>query len=123
MLKLRKCEIMIEFLQNNIASLIVILVILLGMFIGIKAGYEKQVKQFLLYLVIKAEKEFGGSTGELKFAAVASWIYEKLPSIARIFISSADIEDLIEDAVIVMKKYLAENEKAKAIVENTVEQK
>lgn len=114
---------MVEFLQNNMASLILILVVLIGMFVGIKAGYEKQIKQFLLYLVIKAEKEFGGSTGELKFAAVASWIYEKLPSVARIFISSNDIEELIEDAVVIMKKYLAENEKAKAIVENTIKQK
>ena len=110
---------MVEFLQNNMGNMIVILVVLVCMFIGIKAGYEKQIKQFLLYLVIKAENEFGGSTGALKFSAVASWIYEKLPSVARIFVSSADIEDLIEDAVIAMKEYLAENESAKAIVEQT----
>ena len=110
---------MVEFLQNNMGNMIVILIVLVCMFIGIKAGYEKQIKQFLLYLVIKAEKEFGGSTGALKFSAVASWIYEKLPSVARIFVSSADIEDLIEDAVILMKEYLAENESAKAIVEQT----
>lgn len=108
---------MINFLQNNMANMIVILIVLIGLFIGIKAGYEKQIKQFLLYLVVKAEKEFGGKTGELKFAAVASWIYEKLPAIARIFISSDNIEELIEEAVELMKKYLAENENAKAIVE------
>lgn len=107
---------MIEFLNANIYSFIAILIVLFFVFISIKLGYEKQVRQFMLYLVLKAEKEFGGKTGKLKFSAVASWVYEKLPSVARIFVSANDIEELIEDGVELMKKYLAENKNVTEII-------
>lgn len=107
---------MIEFLNANIYNLIAILIVLFFIFIALKLGYEKQVKQFMLYLVIKAEKEFGSKTGKLKFSAVASWVYERLPSIARIFISANDIKQLIEEAVETMKEYLAKNKNVNEII-------
>lgn len=109
-------KLMIEFLQNNIGNIIFIVLVLVTIIVGIRLGYIKQVKQGLLYLVCKAEEVYGSGTGTLKYAFVANEIYKLLPSLARLFISVDTIDKLIEDAVTEMKKYLSENEKAKAIV-------
>ena len=109
-------KLMIEFLQNNLGNLIFIVLVLVAIIIAIRCGYIKQVKQGLLYLVCKAEEIYGGGTGTLKYAFVANEIYKLLPSLARLFISVDTIDDLIETAVEEMKKYLSENEKAKAVV-------
>lgn len=98
---------MLDFIKSNWDSILLVAFVIIACLVAIKKGYIKQVKQGLLALVIQAEKMYGGKTGQLKFAAVATWIYEKLPAIARIFLTSQDIENLIEDAVIEMKEYLA----------------
>ena len=108
---------MIEFLQNNLGNLIFIVLVLVAIIIAIRCGYIKQVKQGLLYLVCKAEEIYCGGTGTLKYAFVANEVYKLLPSLARLFISVDTIDDLIETAVEEMKKYLSENEKAKAVIE------
>ena len=69
-------------------------------------------------MVLEAEKKYGDGTGKLKFSAVSEWIYEELPSLARIFISADLIEDLIEEAVEEMKKYLEDNKSVKMLIEN-----
>jgi len=101
-----------EFLTENRAILIIILAALIGTLIAIKLGYESKVKQALLYFTIKAEKMFGGKTGEIKFAAVASWIYEQLPPLGRLLISADRIAFLINWGVDEMKKYLQNNPSA-----------
>lgn len=107
---------MLEVVQNYWGSIILVVLIIVVFIVAIKVGYKKQIKQLLLALVVKAEKEYGSGTGKVKFSAVCNWIYDKLPPIARIFITSKDIENLIETAVLEMKDYLAKNEKASAIV-------
>ena len=109
---------MLNFIINNLGNIILVLCVLVGVIVGIRLGYIKQIKQALLYLVTKAEQEFGQGTGKIKFSAVSEWIYEKLPSLARIFISADLIEKLIEEAVEEMKKYLEDNKNAKVLVEN-----
>lgn len=78
-------------------------------------GYVKQANEILFYLVTQAEKEFGGGTGQLKYAAVTTWLYEKLPAIAKILLTSDQIDILIESAVLRMKEYLDNNMQARAI--------
>ena len=111
---------MLDFLLLYRWDFILILICLIVMFVLIKLGYEKQVKQMLLALVVKAERDYGGGTGQLKFSEVAVWVWERLPSIARIFLTAADIERLINSAVEEMKKYLEGNEQARAITEAPV---
>jgi len=108
---------MFNFLISNWDSALVVLIAIVVFFILYKRGSVKVLKQTLLYLVIKAEKEYGGGTGELKYSAVVSWLYDKLPSIVRFFITSKQIKKLIENAVIRMKEYLKENGEAKKLVE------
>lgn len=107
---------MLDFFKENTGNIIAVVIVLIGVILGIRCGYIKQVKQGLLYLVCKAEEIYGGGTGTLKYAYVANEIYKILPSLARLFISVDTIDDLIETAVDEMKKYLAENEKAKAVI-------
>lgn len=109
---------MVNFITNNLGNIILVLCVLVGVIVGIRLGYIKQIKQVLLYLVLEAEKKYGDGTGKLKFSAVSEWTYEKLPSLARIFISADLIEDLIEEAVKEMKKYLEDNKSVKILVEN-----
>jgi len=107
---------MLNFFINNWEALVIIAVILVGAIIGINLGFKKQIKAGILYLVTEAEKEYGSGTGELKYAAVSTWIYEKLPTLLRLFISASMIDDLIEWGVAQMKEYLSENASAAAIV-------
>lgn len=104
-------ELFLEYLPYIIG-----LIVLALSYFGLQSKYRKQVAAALLYFVIKAEADFGGETGELKKSAVSAWIYERLPSFARFFLSEAMISKMIDDAVIYMKKYLAENSKAQALV-------
>ncbi len=82
----------------------------------IRAGYIKEVKGVLLYFVTQAEKDFGGKTGKLKKSAVLVWIYEKMPKLIRLFISSEQFGSLIDTAADELTKYLASNTAAAAIV-------
>lgn len=109
---------MVEFLNANLGNILFIAVIFIAIIVAIRMGYIKQVKQFLLAIVIDAESKFGDKTGKLKFAYVAEQIYKFLPSFARIFISADLIEELINEAVEEMKEYLADNTKANAIVKS-----
>lgn len=81
-----------------------------------RRGATPYVKQMLFYLVTEAERHFGGGTGDLKYAAVTTWIYEKLPVVVRFFFTAKQIDKLIEDAVDEMQEYLSKNAKAEAVV-------
>lgn len=72
-----------NFIIANWQNLLVILVVLVVIFMLLRLGCRKQVDKILLYLVTKAEAQFGGGTGELKFASVVTWLYDRLPTLAR----------------------------------------
>jgi hypothetical protein len=101
---------MINFLTTYWDSLLSIAIVVIGLIVLVKKGYSYYVKQILFYLVTKAETEFGGGTGQLKYAAVTTWLYEKLPAIAKFVLTPKTIDSLIEEAVEQMKKYLTSNE-------------
>ena len=77
-----------------------------------KKGYKKQVKEILLVLVIQAEKAWGSGTGAVKFSEV----YNKLPTIVTLLFTRNDIEQMINDAVEQMKKYIESNSAVRSIV-------
>lgn len=92
------------------------LAILAILYAGIRMGYKKQIAQILFYLVVQAEKQFGGGTGEFKFTAVSAWLYERMPIVARWFFTQKQIDILIEEAVQRMKEYLSSNAKAQVLI-------
>ena len=77
-----------------------------------RSGLKKYAKPLLLCLVKSAEQSYGEKTGELKYSAVASKLYEIMPSAFRYVFSERCISMMIEDAVDNMKQILSDVEKA-----------
>lgn len=108
-----------EFLANNIANIIAALAcvgVIILLWVGFKGRYRAKAKQMLLSLVMAAERQFGGGTGELKFAYVSQKLFEIMPGIFQVFFTVEDIAGWIEEAVAKMKEYLALNPDAAALV-------
>lgn len=108
---------MFEFIIKYWDSVLVVVLFILFLLVLIKRGAIKQVNEMLFYLVTEAEREFGSGTGALKYAAVVAWLYEKLPTIIKILFTTKQIDLLIENAVIRMKKYLDTNYNARVLIE------
>lgn len=108
---------MFDFILNYWDSILIVALFILFLLALIKKGAVQQVNEILFYLAIKAEERFGGGTGALKYAAVTTWLYERLPAIVKILFTSKQIDLLIENAVIRMKKYLDTNYNARVLME------
>lgn len=81
----------------------------------LKLPTEEQViviKDFIYDLVLAAEKELGGSTGQAKFAKVITWFYSKCPVDIRRLFPETVIMEYVEEAVERMKEYFKNNPKA-----------
>lgn len=73
--------------------------------------------QILFNLVTQAEKQFGSGTGSLKYAAVADWIYQRIPAVLKLLFTSSDIEKMIEAALEEAKKAWGANENLKGYID------
>ncbi len=98
-----------EFLLYNIHTIIFILVCIIGLILLLRFGSKKQIRAVLLYLVSRAEEEWGGGTGEIKYASVVAAVYERIPTAARFLITERELSRMIEAAVAKMKEYLGED--------------
>lgn len=98
---------MIEFLQANIASIIVVVAAIVGLLVLYKLGKKDTVKKIILTLVVQAEKTLGSGTGELKYAMVVDALYNKLPVILRFLFTKKELDTFIEEAVSKMKDILS----------------
>lgn len=107
---------MLELITANWDSILCLGIFLVVIGILFYTGNTKKIKQILFYLVIKAEQELGKGTGELKYAAVTTWLYERLPTIVKFLFTAKQIDALIEEAVAKMKQYLSENENVKELI-------
>lgn len=112
----------IQFLVANWDSVLVVLAFLVLVAVLIKRGETKILKQILFNLVTQAEKQFGSGTGSLKYAAVADWIYQRIPAILKLLFTSKDIETMIESVLEEAKKAWGTNENLQGYIETpTVE--
>ena len=98
--------------MNLIVNIAIVLVALISLIWIWKKGYRKQVREILLILVIQAEKAWGSGTGAIKFSEV----YNKLPTIVTLLFSKNDIEQMINDAVEQMKKYIESNSAVRSAI-------
>ncbi len=105
-----------DFIKTYIAQIVFVILILALVIILLRKGAKKGVKEMLFYLVTQAEKAFGAGTGEIKFASVVTWLYERMPTSFRAVLTQKEISALIEDAVVRMKEYLKENDEIKKFV-------
>lgn len=73
-----------------------------------RRGRVDIVKHLIRTLVVEAEKEYGSGTGRIKFEAVLTAVYERIPALLRLLISKQRIEDWIEEAVQWLKDQLSD---------------
>ncbi len=106
----------INFLVANWDSVLVVAGFLVLCFVLVKRGQTKTLKTILFNLVTQAEREFGSGTGKLKFAAVSDWVYQRLPAVLKILFTQADIDRMIEAALVEAKKQWGANENLQEIV-------
>ncbi len=107
----------LTFLAKNWDSVLVVVAFLAAVVVLIKRGETKILKQILFNLVTQAEKQFGSGTGSLKYAAVADWIYQRIPAVLKLLFTSSDIEKMIEAALEEAKKAWGANENLKGYIE------
>lgn len=107
----------LTFLAKNWDSVLVVVAFLALVVVLIKRGETKILKQILFNLVMQAEKQFGSGTGSLKYAAVADWIYQRIPAVLKLLFTSSDIEKMIEAALEEAKKAWGANENLKGYIE------
>lgn len=107
----------LAFLAANWDSVLVVVAFLAVVVVLIKRGETKILKQILFNLVTQAEKQFGSGTGSLKYAAVADWIYQRIPAVLKLLFTSGDIEKMIEAALEEAKKAWGANENLKGYID------
>ena len=98
--------------MDLIVNIAIVLIAIFSLIWLWKKGYRKQVREILLILVIQAEKAWGRGTGAVKFSEV----YNKLPTIVTLLFTRNDIEQMINDAVEQMKRYIESNSAVRSIV-------
>lgn len=106
----------LEFLVKNWDSVLVVAGFIVLCVALVKRGQTKTLKTILFNLVTQAEKEFGSGTGELKFAAVSDWVYQRLPAILKILFTQKDIDTLIESALEEAKKQWGSNKNLQEVI-------
>ena len=107
----------LTFLAKNWDSVLVVVAFLALVVVLIKRGETKILKQILFNLVTQAEKQFGSGTGSVKYAAVADWIYQRIPAVLKLLFTSSDIEKMIEAALEEAKKAWGANENLKGYID------
>lgn len=103
-------------------NIILILLTLLGIgafaFWFYKLGKEKQIemiKQWLLFIVIEAEKELGGGTGAVKLRFVYDKFIERFKFMSKI-ITFEQFSSLVDEALEVMKLMIQQNQNVAAYI-------
>lgn len=76
----------------------------------------EQVREWLLYAVIEAERLLGGSTGQLKLALVFDMFAERFPMLVKV-INFETFAELVDDALVEMRELLENNKAIKAVVD------
>lgn len=74
-----------------------------------------KIKQWLLWAVTEAEKEFGSGTGQLKLAKVYDMFVTRFPKL-QVIVPFSLFSKLVDEALEIMKNML-KNDKIKAVVE------
>ena len=106
---------------NNIILVLVIVAIVCILIAGfLKLGKERQLKvitEWLLLAVIKAEKELGDGTGQVKLRFVYDLFIDKF-RFASMFISFNQFSALVDSALVIMKEMISNNDQVKNYIVN-----
>ena len=100
---------MIEFITHNWDSILLVLAVIAAVVLLIYKGKRGVVDQMIYKIVTELEREYGAGTGNLKLAAAVEMLYPKLPTIIRLFTTSAGIVKMIESGLTAAKDKWAKN--------------
>jgi hypothetical protein len=101
-------EAMLNFIPAPVA-LVLMFIGFVSLAVGaIRLGYKQYVKQWALELVTLAESSMGSGQGAKKKAQVFAALRGALPDWLKPFITDEVLDSVIEKAVSMMKKALAE---------------
>lgn len=106
--------------NDIILALIIIAAICLFIVWFLKLGKERQLKvitEWLLLAVIKAEKELGDGTGQVKLRFVYDLFIDKF-RFASMFISFNQFSILVDSALEIMKEMISNNDQVKNYISN-----
>lgn len=112
-----------EFIINNwlVILVAIVAVIMTGIFIfkfakATKEEQIKSVKEWLLWAVTEAEKEFGSGTGKLKLRFVYDMFVNAFPWLSKV-ISFDAFSEMVDEVLVEMNKLLADNNAVRNYVE------
>ena len=103
-----------------IASVIIAIALVCGIIWFVKLPKEKQIaniKEWLKFAVIEAEKELGSGTGQLKLRMVSDMAVKQFPFIVQL-IPFDTFSKWVDEALDWMRGQLAENKAAQSYVES-----
>ena len=109
---------MLENIGLIIGLIGLIVVVGLSIYEFIKLGKEKQLriaKEWLLYMVIEAEKQLGEGTGAIKLRFVYDMFTNKFKFLSML-ISFEQFSSMVDDVLDRMRLMLASNEQLKSYV-------
>lgn len=101
---------------NDIIIILIVAILICILVAGfLKLGKDKQIKiinEWLLLAVIKAEKELGDGTGQVKLRYVYDLFIDKF-RFASMFISFNQFSILVDAALVIMKEMVSNNDQIK----------
>ena len=120
---MEKITTILKFINDNwfliLAAISIVSVVSVKIYKWFKKPTSEQIRQvqeWLLYAVAKAEEILGSGTGELKLRYVYDMFLVKFPVIA-IFISFDDFSIMVEKALQKFEELIQTNDKIKALYE------
>lgn len=108
---------MMDYVIIIVVAAILISILGYGFF---KLGKDKQIRiitEWLLLAVIKAERELGSGTGQVKLRYVYDLFLDKF-KFASMFISFVQFSGLVDAALVTMKTMISNNDQVKDYIEN-----
>ena len=101
---------------NDIIIILIVAILICILVAGfLKLGKDKQIKiinEWLLLAVIKAEKELGDGTGQVKLRYVYDLFIDKF-RFASTFISFNQFSTLVDAALVIMREMVSNNDQIK----------
>lgn len=106
---------MIDFLINYWVHILIGVLFMTGVVFFI-FRQKKNIKEWLLYACIEAEKGLGSKTGKIKLRQVYDWFIQAFPVISKL-IAFNTFSKLVDLALVEMKEILSTNAHCKEYVE------
>lgn len=111
-----------EFITDNwyvvlaaVAAVAVVIYLVIKFFKLPRESQIAKIKEWLLFAVTEAEKEFGSGTGQLKLRYVYDMFVTKFPYLVK-FVSFELFSDLVDKALVEFKKLFNTNKAVKQYI-------